>query len=122
MISRTLPMDEWAKISNDDLAGYLRYAHPEDVRIAVVEDQGKIIGRCLVLKMTHLEGLWTDQEHRNAGVSSALLKQVVKTAREFANETVIAGAADGDDRMYSLMARLGAERIPCSFFALGLGG
>lgn len=118
MISRTLPQNEWSKL---DLGGWLKFANPEDVRVAVVEDEGKIVGRCLVLKLTHLEGLWVDEEHRNAGVSSALLKQVVKTSREMANETVIAGAVDGDERMYSLMARLGAERIQASYFALGIG-
>lgn len=121
MISRTLPQGEWGKLSNEDLAGLMRYAHPEDIRVAVVEDEGKIVGRCVVLKLTHLEGLWMDQEHKNAGVTSALLGQVVKTAREFANQAVIAGAADGDERMYSLLARLGADRLPVSFFTLALG-
>jgi len=121
MISRTLPMDEWAKIERTDLAGLMRYANADDIRVAVVEDGGKIVGHCVVVKITHLEGLWMDQEHKNGGVTSALLKQVVKTSRELANETVIAGAADGDEQMYSLLVRLGASRLPLSFFALGIG-
>ena len=118
MTSRNLPESEWSKV---DASSLLRYANPEDVRIAVVENKDKIVGKCVVLKITHLEGLWIDQKHRNAGIMNALMKQIVKASRELTNEFVMAGAGDGDDRMLSLLIRLGAERLPQSFFALGIG-
>ena len=121
MTSRVLPPEEWHRLPGEQLSGLLQYAMPEDVRVAVVESGDEIVGHCMILKLTHLEGLWINEEHKNAGVAGALMGRITETAREMARNFVIAGAEDGDDKMLSLMARLGADRLPVSFFTLRLG-
>ena len=119
MKARVLEPGEWDKAS--DVPLMLRYAQPKDVQVVVVEDDaGKVVGQMMVLRIAHLEGAWIDPEHRNAGVVGALLRKTFETAQPWANELVLAGAADAE--MVEILARMGAVHLPLQFYALGIGG
>lgn len=119
MRARVLEPGEWDKVS--DVPIMLRYAQPQDVQVVVVENnEGKIVGQMIVLRIAHLEGAWIDPEYRNAGVVGELLKKTCETAQPWANEFVMAGAAD--ENMVRILARLGAVHLPLQIYALGIGG
>jgi GNAT superfamily N-acetyltransferase len=87
----------------------------------VVEKAGKPVASLGVVRVTHFEGLWIDPAHRNAGVSSALIRKAIEQAREMSKQDFVFGGA-ADERMRTILERLGGQRMPLDFYALWIGG
>lgn len=119
MIARILPPEEWPRTNILPLAPYI---HPDNAAMVVVEDSaGEVVASLAVLRATHFEGLWIDPECRgNAGVARALIRLATALARSRGEQWVFGAVTD--DRMRSMLGRLGGVRMPADFYALGIGG
>lgn len=121
MIARVLPESEWHRLDEQgDIPPLFAALLPKHTEVIVVEDGDRIVGRMMVMRLTHLEGAWIQQEHRNAGVVGSLLRQSIESSKEWSDKWVIGGAQD--DRMRDILERLGGVKMPCEFYALGIGG
>jgi len=119
MRARVLPTEEYARLERTGIPLFPR-VRPEDVSVVVVEDEEKVIASMTVLRASHFEGAWIDPEHRNAGVTNALLELSKDVARCQGSEWVFAGAAD--DQMRGILGRLGANKVEMDLYVLDLGG
>lgn len=117
---RTLDYSEWGKLRDGALTTLLQYVDPMDVAVVAVEQGKKIVASVSVVRVVHLEGIWIDPEHRNAGVTRSLMNKAVECAQGWTGAGwVIGGAAD--DRMRDILTRLGGVKIPMESYALSLG-
>ena len=119
MKARVLPKEEWGRAN---LPPGLEAIMPQEVTMVAVEEDGQVVARVAVMRMTYLEAIWIDPEHRNAGVASALLRELSKASRKYGDRWVLGGVAEGDHVMQSIMDRIGAREIPAQFYAVGVGG
>lgn len=118
MTVRVLPVEEYPRLEKQ---GPLALPFiPGQTDIVVVEDEKEIVARMMVMRMTHLEGVWIDPAHRNAGVVNALLRESVRVASAWPDKWVLAGAAD--DTMRDILNRMKGAWWPGEFYMLGLGG
>lgn len=115
MKARVLGASEWGRIEDRGLLALLPHMSREDVRVVVVEDGGEVVGSVGLLRMLHFEGLWISPKHRTAGVARALLRGA---ADALDGEWAIAAAAD--ERMRSLLPRLGGVKMPLDSYVLRL--
>ena len=105
--TRILPPEEWDRLP-DDVRAFCASVHPEDVAPVVVEDEGVIVARMLVLRAPFLESFWMAPERAgNAGVTRALLRACYEQAGEWAPRWVMAHAAPGP--LCDTLPRMGAE-------------
>lgn len=117
MISvRQLPPEEWFRLPPDvrTFCGTLR---PEDVAPIVVEDEGVIVGRVLLMRAPHMEAWWVAPEkYGNAGVTRALLRAGFAKGREWGSSWVMANAEPGP--MSETLSRLCGDWLPVHTFML----
>lgn len=112
MTTRVLPPEEWARLGDTDLARYLPLFEPADVRVVVVERDGRIVAAWGVLHVVHLEGVWIAPEYRRRGtVAARLLAATLRVARDWAPRWAFTGA-DTKDVAALLTKHLGAVRVP----------
>lgn len=123
MTARVLTPEEWPKVAELEITALLPFVRPEDIAVVVVEaDDGTLLASMTVMRMVHFEGVWIHPEHRTAGVTRKLLKGATAVAKEWNEQWVLGGAADGDDRMREICMRLGGSLLPMSFYSLPLNG
>ena len=121
MKARILPMSEWEKLAPSELPVLLQHIRPEDVDVAVVEDEGEVVASLAAIKAMHFEGLWIHSEHRTPGVARALVTAALDAVEaKSSSGWVIGGAAD--DRMRSLLTRLGGVKLEMDSYVLSLSG
>lgn len=117
MKARVLPREEWAKLEATQSGKLLSFASPADVRFVVLEDEGKIVGSMAVLKITHLENMWLDPAVRtNLGAARTLLRETLKTAKEWTESWVMASI--GDDTIAAMVERAGGKQVPVDTYIL----
>lgn len=120
MRARVLEPAEWAKAEVSGMPPLVPYVSPENIAIVAVEDDaGKVLACMTVLRASHFEGVWIDPEHRNAGVTRALLNLATEIVRGRGESWVIGGSAD--KRMTRLLKRLNGHRLPLEFYTLKIG-
>jgi len=118
--ARVLPPEEWDRLEKAQIPDLWRYTRPEDCEAIVVEDDGAIVASMLVLRITHLEGLWIAPERRgDVGVTRKLLRATVEAASRWAWYWAIAGAAD--DRMRGILGRVGGRKLEMDSYMIPLG-
>jgi hypothetical protein len=119
MRARILPVEEWHKLDDPSLPPLWGGLLPQESDVVVVEDEeGKIIARMLVMRITHLEGVWIDPEHK--AVASRLLRESAKATFRWADKWCLGGA--DSLQMREIMNRLGGKKWPGEFYILGTGG
>jgi hypothetical protein len=117
--ARLISAHEWDKLAQFNLPPTLPYADPGAVDIVVVEDGDKIVASLVVMKVSHIEGLWVDPAVKgNAGVMRALLRLTGAVARRRGESWVMGGASKDSPKMRSFMKRLGGAPIEAEFYAL----
>ena len=118
--ARILPREEWDRLNRIHLPPTLPFVNPNNIAIAVVENQGDIVACLSALRVTHLEGLWISPWCRgNAGVARSLLRYAIAIPR--AREERWAFGLVEDERMRGFLERIGGQRLPLDLYALGLG-
>lgn len=120
---RLLPPEEWDRINSPGLPELLPYLEPQNLTVAVVEDdEEKIVASVCAINITHFEGLWIVPEHRgNAGVFRPLIRQAYAVPRVKGERWVIGGAEENDAKMRGVCTRLGGQRLPLTFYAMPVG-
>lgn len=114
--ARILPPEEWDRLP-EDVALFCTTLRPEDVAAVVVEDEGVIVARMLVMRAPHWEAFWmADEAAGNAGITRALLRAATEKAREWGSTWIMANAAPGP--MAKTLERLGGEWLPVHTFML----
>jgi|RhiMetdeSRZDD1v2_1073273.scaffolds.fasta_scaffold00788_61 hypothetical protein len=109
MIARTLAEHEWARLEETDHPSVLSFVDPKDMRVVVVEDEGKIRGSMAILRVTHLENVWVARD-AGAGVKRLLIESALTAAREWSRDWAMASV--GDDQVADLVTRIGGRKIP----------
>jgi Acetyltransferase (GNAT) family len=121
MTTRILPADEWGRLAGTDLDPMWRQFNPEFYRVIVAEDEGRVVGHCVVFTWVHLDGAWSDPAYRKSGaVWRALLRTAGEVAKEAGVEALIAGS--NTDEMSGYLGRLGGTQLPASFFVVPMRG
>lgn len=121
---RFLKPEEWTeKLTATQLPELLPYVSPQNITIIVAEDEeGKVVGSIMALKVTHLEGLWVDPQHRGGRVAWQLYQQALAVARIEREHFVFGAAANSDERMDDLITRCGGRRLPMRLYSMAVGG
>ena len=120
MTARILPPEEWSRLDPGRVPPLFLHCPPGDADVVVVEDEkGSIIGTVTVLKATHLECLWIEADHRNAGVARSLLRKACEVAAERGSTWVLGNSAD--EQMQGIMRRLGGQPFAAPFYLLPIG-
>lgn len=109
MTTRVLPQAEWGRLEGRDIAKLLPFVSPDDVDVVVVEKDGAIIANWSVVKMTHLEGIEIDPDHRNPGVVRSLLGATMAVAKARSRGAVWTAAQS--DEVAAMIERIGGQ--PC---------
>lgn len=113
---RVLPPEEWDRLP-EDVAAFCATLRHEDVAPVVVEDEGVIVARLLMMRAPHMEAFWIAEEQAgNGGVTRALLRRAMEQGREWGAGWTMANA--GDDAMCKTLERLGAEQLWVHTFML----
>lgn len=93
-MTRMLPPDEWPRLRETgcELPQLLQGA-ARDGAVIVVEQDGAIVGTCLVLTCVHAEGLWIHPDHRlRPSVHRRLLRATTRVVRERGVDSVCVSA------------------------------
>ena len=119
MIGRVLSKDEWGRLDVTELP-QISSVKPKEIDVVVVEHEGKIVASMEVVRITHLESLWIDPEHRgNPALAKQLLKAAVTSAQQWGDN--FAWATSATDHMSDIFERVGGSKLPVESFILALG-
>ena len=121
LTTRVLPAEEWPRLAGTDLESLWPLMSPVFHRVIVAEDEGRIVGHCVVFTWVHLDGLWVDEARRGGGdVWRRLLHAVGAVGRQSGVKAMVAGS--DTEAMRDYLARLGGERLPAEFFVVPMQG
>lgn len=119
MILRILPSEEWHRLAGTEAEAVWPTLNPENTRILVVEENGRIVGNWLGLRVVHAECNWIAPDYRGSfGVAKRLLRGMREVAREWGVERVITGSVS--PHVTDMIQRLGGFPVPCESFVLPL--
>lgn len=119
MRTRTLPPDEWHRLSDTDIPSVLPYVSPDQFEVVVVEDNGEIVGAWAVWRVVHVEGLWIAPAHRGKGsVAKRLYHATMEAAKKWTPEWVMTMAPNPHVR--SLVEHIGGVPIPGETFVFSV--
>ena len=119
MMLRVLPPEEWSRLEGTEAESVWETFNPNNTRVLVVEDDGKIVGTWTMLRTVHAECVWVDPKYRGSyGVTSRLLKGMRSVAKEWDVHSVITGSVSSD--VTNIIERLGGIPMPCESFVLPL--
>lgn len=58
------------------------YVPDPDLSLAlIVEEEGRIVGRMMLIPMYHIEGTWIEKSHRGGSILSRMMKQMEDLAK-----------------------------------------
>ena len=117
MSARVLPPEEWHRLEGTEAGPLWREFNPENTRVLVVEEDGKIVGTWIMLRTVHAECIWIAPSHRGRfGVSKGLLRGMRGVAKEWDVDRVVTGSVS--PHVTDLIKRLGGFPIQCESFVL----
>ena len=97
MIERELPPEEWGRLAETTcpLAPLVRTLDPRYVKIAVVEQDGEIVGTWAALLLVHGEGLWIADDHRRYGIVARRLWRMMRAVvQSWGADKLVTGSED----------------------------
>lgn len=118
MIARVLEYEEWHRIdaSLDPILVELR---PGTSRICVVEDEGEIVARWILMPILHAECIWIAPHKRKTGRVGAKLLRLMKSTARALGFSVVMTASDSEE-VTKLLAHVGATPVPCLPFVMSV--
>lgn len=118
MTTRTLPREEFGRLVGTELEAVAPILPPA-ATVLVVEDAGQIVGCWALFPVWHAEGLWIAPAHRGKGGVARRLLAGLRTAAHAQGARAVATAAT-DERVESMLDRLGAVALPGVHFSMGV--
>lgn len=117
MITRILPQEEWSRLNGTEAELLWPYFNPEQTRVLVVEDEGRIVGTWTLMRVVHAECLWIAPSHRGLfGVTRRLLVAMRDIAKGWNVSAVWTGSKSA--HVTDLIRRLGGKEPPFESFIL----
>lgn len=112
MTHRTLPPEEWNRLSADpELVALL---DPRLCEVVVVEDGDEILGFWIALSFIHAEAPWVHPDHRKR---AAVVRHLVQGMRELITERGAHGAICGvTTENQPLLEKLGGVPFPPTYY------
>lgn len=119
MKQRILPPEEWHRLEGTEAGDVWQTFDPEQTRVIVVEEDGKIIGTWTVMRTVHVECLWAAPEYRGSfGLARRLLAGMREIASGWGARNVFTGSMS--PHVTDLIRRFGGIPAPCEYFILPL--
>lgn len=117
MITRVLPPEEWPRLVGTEAEGLWPLLDPENARVIVVEDEGRIVGTWTLMRVVHAECIWIAPEYRGrVGVVKRLLRGLHDLAAVWGAAKVVTGSVSG--HVTDLILRFGGQPLPYVAFVL----
>lgn len=119
MRARTLPVEEWPRLTGTDAEAVWPTLDPLRTVIVVVEDGGVIVAHHVLLFVLHAEALWVHPDYRQTTTAGGRLWQAVKRAvlgcgsRGFVTASVSA-------QVDALIAHVGGVELPGKHFVINV--
>lgn len=111
MTSRILPPEEWPKLAGTEAEGLWPHLHPARTSVVVIEENERLLACHVLSWLLHAECLWTVPDRRSAVTMRRLWRAVQHEAfTHWGVHAVITNAVD--DRVRTLLAYVGAARMP----------
>lgn len=118
MIARVLPFEEWERLP-ESLDAILAEMRPGTSRVCVVEENGEIVGRWLLVPTMNAHCLEiAPRKRKTARVGLHLLNLMKDTVRSLGFDQVVT-ASDSDD-VTRLLAHAGAVPLPALHFVMSV--
>lgn len=118
MTARVLPFDEWERL-DEELDPILMNIQPGTSRVCVVEEDGRIVARWILMPMLHAECIWIAPERRKTPrVGLHLLDLMKRTARSLGFARVVTASISEDVTKLLCHPRIGAQVMPGLSFVL----
>lgn len=117
MTARELPPAEWPRLADTELRAVWQTLPPAKATVMVVEEEGAIVGTCVILPTIHVDGFAIAESHRNGlGVFRLLAHKVSDCLAATGVENVIAGVESA--RIETMVRRVGGVEAPMRMFAV----
>lgn len=104
---RELPFEEWGRLAEVPNERKVPPVRPENVRILVAEEDGRIVASVNVLRMPMVENFWAADDV-GSGTVRSLLREAGKCAQEWGPVVFI---NTGTDRMNAHVEAFGGRRL-----------
>ncbi len=118
-VARVLPPEEWgAVLVGTPLAD--APLNPQHSIVVVVEQDGRVVAQWVAMTTVHVEGLWEAEDVRGAaGVSRALLRQMIQTLRDNQVGEVLTQALTPE--VTAMIEHAGGRRLPGDTWVIPIG-
>jgi len=121
LMARVLPPEEWPRLNGTEAELLWPHMNPEQTRVLVVEDEGRIVATWTLLRVVHAECLWVAPGHRGIfGVAKRLLDLMKKEASAWNVAAVMTGSLT--PHVTGLIQRFGGVPVPFESFILPVNG
>ena len=120
MVARVLDYEEWDRLP-EELDPILMDLKPGRSRVCVVEEDGQIVGRWILMPVLLAECVWIAPEKRRTKVVTQLLELMKRTARSLGYERVRVASISRDVTQLLCNPRLRAEVVPGLPFVMQVG-
>jgi hypothetical protein len=110
---RWLPVEEWPKLAQTELATFAPHMDPSRSRVVVIEQDGEIVACWGFFLILHAEGLWKKDGTSNRTVWRLLSEALHEAAADEQAQAVMTGAAD--DTVRSIVERHHGQKLPDQF-------
>ena len=120
MTARVLDYAEWDRLP-EELDPLLMDLKPGQSRVCVIEDNGEIVARVILMSVLMAECLWVAPERRRTRVGLKLLNLMKRTARSLGYQRVRTASISEDVTKLMCNPRIRAEAIPALTFVMQVG-
>lgn len=106
-------------VTVEDRLAWLRGLRPDDVALAAVDDEGRVVGYAAIFEFRAKAGYWPtveltimlDHGHRGAGAGQALMDELVERARRAGRQVMVAGIDAGNEGSIRFHERNGFTEV-----------
>ena len=109
---RTLKAEEYQRLK--DVADGYTPDPKSSIAIVDEEENGQIVGRMLLVCLTHVEGTWVREDKRNSRRALRMMQKTIEEAKNNGLTQLLAYTDETDQKVSKYMRFLGFQRLPIS--------